>query len=553
MTKTRITIQQANNLFSSGIVYSNMNNDHNSRFYLAAFYWGSNNINKNSIYNYTYEQQVQNLIADCNKFGVNYFFIRVDSFVKYPYQSVLNLKPTFILYCLNKIKSLTCIYIDTDIRMLKYPELFNTDNDIFVLNWFVTETDCISPYTYDIPGAILGFANNDETKKFLNNIIIHQPLTMEDKYLSMVLTGSFVAVSMRIMALPTTYLFMFLNHEYIPNYGYKNISTFDNELKLQGYTKNNIVFIHSDFETGELDDVYNSKIHIDRFPNRFNKIIGKKLRCVTKQLWYYRNFGLTRSQEDQFQSDNKMFKKKMIKRDIIPINSYTNLNIQKNVIKTYNGVTNIVITIIDSTTPKSKITKFEKKILKYGIKCIILKKNNSKPLNIPKLYYSILGGYLENEIVAFADINTKFTKEIRLVLMENNIDFCVRNSNASNRLNSKCFDPRVLNCTDIRSNTFIMLRNCNIVRQFLCIYSEFNKRIRDPIEALNTAFNKSMALSKMRCMWLSTNRNIKSKGFGKYIEQCGTKEELDDNNSSRKQHYHGSIHKHVERNFGFKI
>ena len=533
-------------LFDNARVYYDFTLDHNNKFYLASYYWGDYT-NKNSIHGYTYDQQVKNLISDCEKFKVNYFFLKINH-KEFNYQDLLNLKPSFVYYCITRIPKLACIFVDTDLRMLKYPELLNTDNDVFVMNWFITETQCVSPYTFHIPGAVFGFGNTPETKLFLEKLIEHQPNTMEDMYMSMVLTRDFISIPLRVLALPTTYLFMFLDHKYTPP-KYTYINSFAKELKTQGYRKNDIVFVHYDFETGSLDDVYEEKIKFDRFPKNYNSVMGKKLRCVSKKFIYYSNFGLNKEQEKQMLSDTKKFRKSMTIKRVKELTPYT-LRIPN----PSSGTTNILLTLYDNKTSSKFITNFVKTARHNNIRFILLKTKSIKKVNLPKLFYTVLSLTREGTCVGFfPDITRRIKSSYVKCLHKTNIDFCTENTNANNGKKSKCFDPRVLYSEKIN---FMMLKNCNVVKQFISIWNEHNKHTKEQHISLNNAFNVSMALPRLRCNWIPTQLTEKRLSgkilFGNNVEQCGTKEELDDGEPIR-AHYFGSKRHRIEINRMLKL
>ena len=272
-------------------------------FILVSYYWGEDIINNGSIYNLTYGQQVKRLIKDCKKVNVNYYFVRYPALEnkKVKYQDALGLKPYFIKDCLKRFPQYKCIFIDTDLRLLTYPHLFDIDADCWFLNWSNMDFECYNPYQLELSGAVLGFANTLNSHKLLDILIKeYNPKYAEDKSFSGIITRNFLNIGTRCVWLPDTYLYMFQNHEYTPNKGYTRIINYNQELKNSHLNKRDLVFVHEDFETGALDDIYDQKVGKDRYPPKLDKQFGEKLRCITAKFVFYKNWYMNKKEYNHY-------------------------------------------------------------------------------------------------------------------------------------------------------------------------------------------------------------------------------------------------------------
>lgn len=249
-------------------IKSNFDNK-KSNFVLISYYWGENVINKGSIYKLTYGEQVERLIKDCYKTKTNYYFVRYPELEtgQISYQNALGLKPYFIKKCLETFSNYNCIFVDTDLRLLKYPILFDIDADCWFLNWSNIDFNCYNPYQIELSGGILGFANTHNSHTLLDILLQeYNPKYSEDKSFSGIITRNFLNIGCRCVWLPENYLYMFEKHEYIPKKGYTKIASYTKELKDSDFKKSDLVFVHEDFETGALDDIYDEKVGRNRYP-----------------------------------------------------------------------------------------------------------------------------------------------------------------------------------------------------------------------------------------------------------------------------------------------
>lgn len=147
-----------------------------SNFVICGYYWGHFKINPNSRDKMTYGQLAQRLIDSCIKNNCNYFLANIEEFAKPGgYQRAINYKTTFLLHTLDFIYPRAAINLDTDMKIDKYPSLFDIDFDYFGFNWYQDPRsvagyfpiECYDPYVLRTSGGIMGIGNTLPARQFL--------------------------------------------------------------------------------------------------------------------------------------------------------------------------------------------------------------------------------------------------------------------------------------------------------------------------------------------------------------------------------------------------
>lgn len=556
-----------------GIVQSEILND-KSTFVLCSYYWGKGKVNKGSIRKLTYDQQVDRIIADCKKNKVNYYFVR------YPileqgsnYQEALGLKPQFIKKCLNEFPKYKCIFVDTDLRVLRYPHLFDIDADCWFVNWNELDYDCYNPLQLELPGAILGFANTHSARTMLDILIKFLNVRYaEDKTFSGIISRNFINTFLRCVWLPENYLYLFEGHEYEPGKGYTHLASYKEEFKDHRYKISDIVFAHEDFETGALEDIYKEKVGRSRWPPNVDRQLGEKLRCYHIKFDTYIDWGLTREQQKQLQVDAKLREtSKLVKVKKIPkLSNFTVPKIQlKNTLQTKSNTDDFqIVSLIDKNTDKDIITEFITRCKVYNLGCKIYKVDDLSKTNKALVLYKILKSSAKS--IVYVDINAQIKKKPEMFYVKN-MDFMMYNLN-NDFTNSNCYDPRILKT--MNENCIFLKKNL-IVMQFLLIWAKYNTKsfIKQNIQnkSLEYAFNISNALNKMRCYWISKNYNNgsiisykdkkvvekneyadlkKPKILRRALEQCGKKPPRSAQSKSYAVHHYGSRGKRGINKYG---
>jgi hypothetical protein len=543
-----------------------------SRFIVCSYFWGRNNRSKNSIRGMTYGQQADRLVENCKKLGLNYNVVEFPIFAeKKIYQIALGLKGEFIMNCLNDFPDYNVIFLDADLQILQYPHLFEIDADCFFLNWNEYEYKCYNPYQIELPGGILGFANNHAARTMLgilNEYMINHLHLAEDKSFSGIITRHFMNTYLRCVWLPYNYMYMFQNHKYDPTLGkYTKVVSLEEDLENEDYRLSDIVVIHEDFETGMLDDVFNERVgKKSRWPPNVYRQLGEKLRCEKVTYRNYVDFNLNAEQRRHYRVDFKLRQHAKV---------YTNVKLQKMDTKVKAHLKHIdlesrmdaalIVSIVDKHTPLEKISKFRKGCKDQDLNYLIYEaKGDANAVCKPSLFYKILKKYKRNICYLDIDYEIKRTPELFKV---KNMDFMTFNLNNTNIKGiGECSDMRILRM--LNDNLYFFAWN-NVTTQFLKIWCEFNKNLKNQHKNLEYAFNISLAINKMRCYWLpkkylmgpvlhfSNNATFKFfnnrytddafKKLTRALSQCGLKSPLN-YGEPLKEHYRGSKHSSTYHN-----
>lgn len=532
-----------------------------STFILVSYYWGETVVNKGSVHSLTYGQQVDRMIKNCEDLRINYYFVRVLDFEKGgSYQKALSYKPDFIQRCLDTFPKYKCIFVDTDLQILRYPHLFEADADCWFVNWNEYDYSCYNPFQIVLPGAILGFANTHGAKamlKILTDYMHANKLVSEDKSFSGIISRHFLNVYLRCVWLPESYLYMFEKHKYSPELGrYTYVSDLDNEVRTAVYKKSDLVMIHEDFETGNLDDIYARRVGRNRFPPNFNRQLGEKLRCHDLVFRNYTNFGWTPEQAEHYTTDWKhKGRHRIFLNKTVPEPSPAP---QLEVLETKQFGSPFVL--VTRAKPGSDFTKFVQSARELKVDYVVYTKFTETPL-VTFLRQALLT--LKRDIrYIHNDVTIRRRPDI---LWARNMDFIAPNLNVMFTL-SKCSDPRVLN---LPGNVFFGLAFNERVIQFLAIVEGILRPKHAPYEhkIIEYAFNTSLAVNKLRCWWVTkdylTGKILKvpkslikqtSRPPKRYtqatkkLRQCGIKPPLNSDSDPLPAHYYGSKYPNLFHN-----
>lgn len=522
------------NYFKGAEVHSRILNK-NSNFIIVSYYWGKDNVNNGSVHQLTYGQQVERLISNCKKLKINYYFVRLPNLKKENYQDALGLKPYFIKKCLDKFKQFNCIFMDTDLQILKYPHLFEMDADCWFINWNEGEYACYNPFQLELPGGIIGIGNTFNGRTLLDVLIkYYKPRYAEDKSFSGIFTRNFLNVYTRCVWLPETYLYMFDSHTYVPKKGYTHVASYQEELKnSEIYKKSDLVIVHEDFETGVLDDIYKKRVGRNRYPPTLDKQLGEKLRCLATKFKVYSDWGLTTNQSKHYLVDWKNKKTE----DIIKVHKLPSppQKVKYHILaqrkpKTSDTVT--IVSVVDDYVSEIDIDNFidscDNKKIPYQVVY-------SKHANKAFVYYNILKKSKTPVLFVTIDFNLKNAKFFK----HQSMDFMAVNLNNEFSL-SKCFDPRILK---LETTDILYFANNQLTLSFLSLWCKENVStyVKENIQykSLEYVFNITNAVNKLRCYWIpsmllpkqlnkSPKTTKKAKLLTSVLEQCGVKPPLKD-------------------------
>jgi hypothetical protein len=538
----------------------------NSRFIVCSYFWGRDNRSKNSIKGMTYGQQADRLVENCKNLGLNYNVVEFPIFAeKKIYQTALGLKGEFIMNCLNDFPDYNVIFLDADLQILRYPHLFEIDADCFFLNWNEYEYKCYNPYQVELPGGILGFANNHAAKtmlSILNDYMINHLNLAEDKSFSGIITRHFMNTYLRCIWLPYNYMYMFQNHKYDPTIGkYTKVVTLEEDLENEDYRLNDIVVIHEDFETGMLDDVFSERVgKKSRWPPNVYRQLGEKLRCEKVTYRNYVDFNLTNEQRREYRVDFKLRENAKVYTNVKlrKIKDDLKVNIKHIDLESQTDMA-LIVSIIDKKTDLEHISRFRKNCKQLNLNYVIYEsKKNAESVCKPSLFYKILRKYKKN--ICYIDIDYEIKKSPELLGVKN-MDFMTINLNSTHIQGiQECSDMRILRM--LNDNLYFFAHN-DVCLQFLRIWCEFNENLKNQHKNLEYAFNISLAINKMRCYWLPkeylmgpilhfskeatfkffNNRYTNNifKKLTRSLAQCGIKSPLK-YGEPLKEHFYGSKH-----------
>jgi hypothetical protein len=543
---------------NTGTVYTKRINKQSS-FYIVSYFWGKGKVNKNSIENLTYDKQVKRLIKDCKKHNVNYFFVYYPQLEKVDYMQALGLKPSFIKYCLKKLPNYKCIFIDTDLRILKYPRLFDADADCWFLNWNEYDYTCYNPLQLELPGAILGFGNTHNGKQLLDILISKlDKRYAEDKTFSGIITRNFLNVHLRCIWLPETYMYMFTKHEYTPGQGYTKIASYKEEFTDNFYKQSDIVMVHEDFETGALEDVYEQKVGRNRFPPQLDRQMGEKLRCYNPKFIKYIDWGLDKFQTRHLQVDAQFRESaKLLRIDYVPKVIH---NVQSNLVesRTYKPQQTHFVIMIDSHSHIKNIDKFIDTCKKHKCNYAVYFVDSTVLTNQPILIRNILKQLQTSICFLGSEIVSKKNVLTNKIWYNTTIDFMMYNKNAIFK-DGKCYDPRVLHT--VNTSPLFYAYNKHTL-QFLQIWASHNTKsiISKGLQhkSLEYSFNISNAINHLRCYWTPSSFGIltnskhthkKANELRKALQQCGIKKPRNSLSEPYASHWYGSRGKYEQNKF----
>ena len=161
----------------------------------------------------------------CNFLSVEYpeFADRSDG-----YQLAINAKPLFIKKALESCKGRAVLYIDGDMFVRKYPQIFDMRDEIDFMarSWYIDprsgykmlESITYDPYTFETSGGIMWFSTSNESKSLLEKWIKtagskSQSGRADDRVLSLVFNSYKMLCPMKVIPLPIEYLWLTLDYD----------------------------------------------------------------------------------------------------------------------------------------------------------------------------------------------------------------------------------------------------------------------------------------------------------------------------------------------------
>jgi hypothetical protein len=504
-----------------------------SKFYIVSYWWGRGNINKNSHDLLTYDQLVDRLIGNCKKNRCNYYFVEYPEFAKPGgYQIAINYKATFVKKALNELAPRNVVYIDTDMAIHKYPNLFDLSYDFIGYNWYADPRNvgsrvpapCYDSFTLQTSGGIMCFGDTVGSRLLLDlweKGNKKYPGKADDRILSYVFNKLNSIHLLKVLWLPLEYF-------WIPYFDYED-EFYVKKAYQKWFRKRGIHFDHN----------YTDYIHFKKFygihgRNLFishpEKLTEEEMASGlgadpdrVPRLWYLWGGKKKRCQTSKTKPDFVNIPKLYVNNSA-QVNSLNNLSVIKDVegfetyltkipyhkfnrkgIKIYRkAVINkspfVVISIVNKS--EQDVEYFMTNCRKKNISCVIFKV--SRDVGKASVIYTALKKF--KQPVIFLDIKYKIERKPKL-FYAGNIDFMTINSNYTPVFNKSflktdpCFDGRVLKSI---SSDVLYFNNSKEAIDLLHMW-DFTMNTTgysNDFLALDKAFNKYSFVLFTRCVWL---------------------------------------------------
>jgi hypothetical protein len=208
-----------------------------------------NNTNINDILNMecrylnplTFEEMINGWELECRKIGCNFMSVEYPEFAQPGgYQLAINAKPLFIQKALELCAPQGVLYIDGDMYVRKYPNVFDIqDIDFMARGWWIDprascqmeESIMYDPYTFETSGGTMFFSQSKEANFLIKKWISEssKPYNKgkaDDRILSLVFNTNKLLCNMKLIQLPIEYLWLSLDYDnrMLELYDYSKIS-----------------------------------------------------------------------------------------------------------------------------------------------------------------------------------------------------------------------------------------------------------------------------------------------------------------------------------------
>ena len=175
-----------------------------------------------------FEEMISLWEKECSDKGCNYLSVEYPEFAQPGgYQMAINAKPLFIQKALTLCGNRSVLYIDGDMYIRKYPEIFDmTDVDFMSRGWWIDprssykmeESIMYDPYTFETSGGTMFFTQSNEAKTLIR-LWIEEALKpnnigkADDRVLSLIFNAKTYLCCMKIIQLPIEYLWLSLDYD----------------------------------------------------------------------------------------------------------------------------------------------------------------------------------------------------------------------------------------------------------------------------------------------------------------------------------------------------
>ena len=171
----------------------------------------------------TFKVMIDEWKETCTRANVNFVELNTE-FAREDYQNAINGKPLFIKKVLDAVKDrgLGVLYIDGDMWVNKYPDIFDMENvDFMARGWNMdcrTKENAIAkpfydPYTFETSGGTMYFGNTQTARDLLDqwgqeSTRPEQKGKADDRILSQLFTTRSLVVGTNLINLPIEYLWL---------------------------------------------------------------------------------------------------------------------------------------------------------------------------------------------------------------------------------------------------------------------------------------------------------------------------------------------------------
>jgi hypothetical protein len=174
-----------------------------------------------------FKDMLANWEKTCAENNCNYMAVEYPEFAKPGgYQMAINAKPLFIQKCLELCRGKSVLYIDGDMRIRKYPKIFDLPGvDYMARGWHVDprssykldESITYDPYTFETSGGTMFFSTSPESLELLQIWITtsascYQVGKADDRIISLIFNSRKLLLKMKIYQLPIEYLWLTLDY-----------------------------------------------------------------------------------------------------------------------------------------------------------------------------------------------------------------------------------------------------------------------------------------------------------------------------------------------------
>ena len=247
-----------------------------------------------------YDEMIKKWEMECIKFNCNYMAVEIPEFdAPGGYQLAINGKCFFCKKALESAGGRSIVYIDGDMFVRKYPDLFDLNNvDYMARGWWMDPRSSpnldrsilYDPYTFETSGGIMFFSQSAEAYMLCDLWIketqkASQTGKADDRLISLVINTYKLLLSMKIIPLPIEYLWLSLDYD-------NRLIDTEITADLYGYKydtmKNTVIIEHPECLTSE-DTATGAGAASDRTP-KYYSFLEDNLDPVSENFHEFLNF-----------------------------------------------------------------------------------------------------------------------------------------------------------------------------------------------------------------------------------------------------------------------